>query len=225
MIILTGATGKLGGAIAERLIEKIPADQIGVSVRDPEKARSLADRGVRVRHGDFAEPATLTHAFEGATQVLVISSGASGEVALRFHRHAIEAARASGARRVLYTSHMGAGPTSLFPPMRVHAATEEMLLASGMAFTSLRTGFYADSGFMLLGDALATGEAAGPEDGPVSWTTHADLAEAIAIVLAEEGKLDGITPPLTASAALDLTDLAALASELTGRTIRRVTVG
>jgi len=46
-------------------------------------------------------------------------------------------------------------------------------------------------------------------DGKVSWTTHADLAEAAAIILAD-GRFDGPTPALTGSQALDLSDLANL---------------
>jgi NAD(P)H dehydrogenase (quinone) len=75
----------------------------------------------------------------------------------------------------------------------------------------------------LLGDALETGELAAPEDGPVSWTAHADLAEAAAVALTEES-LDGVTPGLTGSEAIDLAGVAAIASELTGCPIRRVVV-
>jgi uncharacterized protein YbjT (DUF2867 family) len=105
-----------------------------------------------------------------------------------------------------------------------HAATEASLQASGMAFTSLRNGFYAANGLMLMGDALQTGRLIAPQDGPVCWTAHADLAEAAAIALTDEGRLDGLTPPLTAAAALDLAGIAAIASDLTGRPITRVTV-
>jgi uncharacterized protein YbjT (DUF2867 family) len=58
----------------------------------------------------------------------------------------------------------------------------------------------------------------------VSWTAHADLAEAATIALTDEGRLDGITPPLTGPQALDVAGLAAVASQLTGRQITRVTV-
>jgi len=51
--------------------------------------------------------------FAGATQVQVISVNKLGETALSFHRAAIEAACAAGARRVLYTSHMSARLDSL----------------------------------------------------------------------------------------------------------------
>ena len=57
----------------------------------------------------------------------------------------------------------------------------------------------------------------------MSWTAHADLADAAAIALTEEGRLDGITPALTGPEALDFADIAAVAAELTGRRITRVT--
>src|ERR1039457_3579257 len=102
---------------------------------------------------------------------------------------AIQAAREAGAKRVLYASHMGSNAASPFAPMPDHAATEALLQASGMAFTCLRNGFYAASGLMLMGDALQTGRLIAPQDGPVSWTAHADLAEAAAIALTGEGRL------------------------------------
>ena len=222
MIIITGATGQLGRAVVERLLERLPATAIGVSVRDPQKAAELGKRGVRVRQGNFEDGASLKHAFEGASQVLIVSSNSAGENAVEQHRTAIEAARDAGARRILYTSHMGAGAASHFLPMRDHAATEALLQTSGVAFTSLRNGFYADNGLWLMGPAAQTGTLDAPADGPVSWTTHADLAEATAIILADEGRLDGITPPLTNTQALDLAGLAATASELTGRPIQRL---
>jgi uncharacterized protein YbjT (DUF2867 family) len=222
MIVITGGTGKLGSQVVEQLLRRVPAEQVGVSVREPGKAGGLAERGVRVRRGDFADPDSLADAFEGATQVLVVSTDATGEAALRQHVAAIDAARDAGAKRVLYTSHQGAADDSLFAPMPDHAATERHLAATGAAFTALRNGFYASTVPLLLGQARETGELVAPADGPVSWTAHADLAEAAAVILAGEGRFDGPTPPLTAPVALDLDDVAGLLGELTGRTIRRV---
>lgn len=224
MIVVTGATGPLGRAVVQHLLQRVPADQVGASVRDPAKAADLAARGVRVRRGDFAEPETLAAAFAGAAQVLVVSVDQLGAAARRLHRAAITAARAAGARRVLYTSHMGARADSPFAPARDHAAAEAVLAAGGAPFTALRHGFYAESALHLIGHGLEAGEIRAPEDGPVSWTARADLAAADAILLAEEGRLGGVTPPLTAPEAFTMTDLAAIASELTGREIRRVTL-
>ncbi|MBV9257749.1 MAG: SDR family oxidoreductase [Ktedonobacteraceae bacterium] len=223
MIIVTGANGQLGRMVVEQLLARVPAEQVGVSVRDPEKAQVLKERGVRVRRGDFNDPTSLTDAFEGASQVLIVSSNNSRETAVRQHHTAIDVARKVGARRIIYTSHMGSSPISPFSPMVDHAATEEALRASGVAFTSLRNGFYATSALMLLGNALQTGKLVAPEDGPVAWTAHADLAEVAAIALSEE-VLDGVTLPLTASEAIDLDGIVAIASELAHRPIQRIVV-
>ncbi|BDH05441.1 NAD(P)H-binding protein [Streptomyces seoulensis] len=224
MIIVTGATGQLGRLTVERLLDRVPAERVGVSVRDPGKAEGLAARGVRVRAGGFTDPDGLAHAFEGATQVLVVSVDEFGEEAVRLHRTAIEAAVKAGARRVLYTSHMGASPASRFQACRDHAATEDILRACGVPYTSLRNGFYASSALQFLGPALDSGRIALPEDGPVNWTAHADLAEAAAAILAHEGRYDGPTPPLTAPEALTFADLAPLAAGVTGRPFTRTTV-
>ncbi len=221
MIVVTGANGQLGRAVVEGLLTRLPANRIVASVRDPAEATGLAERGVHVRAGDFAKPDGLAAAFEDAEQVLVVSVDQIGETGRRLHRSAAEAARAAGARRVLYTSYMGTHADS---PLNDHADMEAFLAGAGMAFTSLRHGFYAESAFHLIGRGFDAGEIRAPEDGPVSWTARADLAEADAIVLADEGRLDGITPPLTAPEAFTMADLADIASELTGREIRRVTV-
>jgi NAD(P)H dehydrogenase (quinone) len=149
-------------------------------------------------------------------------SRSSRAAAIALHAAAIDAARAAGARRILYTGHQGASTDSLFAPMPDHAATERYLAETGTPFTSLRNGFYASTVPFLLGRALETGELVAPADGPVSWTAHADLAEAAATILAAEGTFDGVTPPLTAPDALDLDDIAGLLAKLTGRAIRRV---
>jgi uncharacterized protein YbjT (DUF2867 family) len=224
MIVVSGATGKLGSLVVEGLLGRVPAEQIGVSVRDPERADELAARGVRVRRGDFAEPSTLAGAFEGATQVLLVSVNAIGPEKVAQHRAAVDAAYAAGAKRVLYTSHQGAGAGSLFAPMVDHAATEAYLAELGSPFTALRNGYYADTIPLLFGRALETGELVAPADGPVSWTAHVDLAEAAVRVLTDEARFDGPTPPLTAPEVFDLEQVAAILGELSGRTVRRVVV-
>lgn len=222
MIVVTGVTGKLGSRIVDRLLERIPADQIGVSVRNTDQVPHLAAAGIRVRRGDYSDPGSLADAFEGADQVLLVSAGGTGHDAVQQHRTAIDAARDAGARRIHYTSHMGSAAGSLFAPMPDHAATEQHLAGIGIPYTSLRHGFYASTVPLLLGAALQTGELVAPADGPVSWTNHDDLAEADAIALVDEERLDGTTPALTAPEAHDLETIAGILSELAGRPIRRV---
>ena len=223
MIVITGATGALNGATVEHLLKLVPADRIGVSVRDTARAQHLAERGVRVRRGSYEDPAALLDSFEGAEQVLLVSSSDPGADQLALHRAGIEAALAAGARRILYTSHQSVGLDSPFLPARVHAATEALLADCGVAWTSLRNGFYAHSLDWLLGPWHETGVIAAPADGPVSWTDRADEAEAAAVILASERRFDGPVT-LTAQAAVTFGEIASTASELTGRDIQRVVV-
>ncbi|WP_371778920.1 NAD(P)H-binding protein [Streptosporangium subroseum] len=97
MIIITGGTGRLGSQIVDRLLDRVSADGVGVSVRDTGRAADLAARGVRVRRGDFTDPGSLADAFEGATQVLIVSTDQAGEAAIAQHVAAIDAARDAGA--------------------------------------------------------------------------------------------------------------------------------
>ncbi|WP_077797106.1 SDR family oxidoreductase [Streptomyces sp. JHA26] len=224
MIIVTGATGKLGRRTVERLLERVPADRVGVSVRDPHKAQDLADRGVRVRQGSFDEPASLVHAFEGAERLLLVSLDRTGQECVSGHRTAIDAAVKVGVRRILYTSQAGAAHDSRFQACRDHARTEDLLRATGLPWTALRNGFYAASALQFLESARHTGDIALPADGPVAWTGHDDLAEATASILAEEARFEGPTPPLTGLEALDFDTVAEIASQVTGRSFTRTVV-
>ncbi|SCG50784.1 NAD(P)H-binding protein [Micromonospora zamorensis] len=225
MLVVTGATGQLGSQIVDLLLDRLPPEAVGVSVRDVDKAAGLAERGVRVRAGDFTDPATLEHAFEGAEKVLIVSAAIRGAGALVANRAAVDAARAAGVKRILYTSHQAASRDSLFAPQPTHAAAEEHLAGLGVPFTALRNGFYASTLSYSIGAALETGQLVAPADGPVSWTAHSDLAEAAAIAMVEEGLLDGVTPALTAAEALDLEAVAGILTAITGRAITRVVLG
>ncbi|MDT0479229.1 NAD(P)H-binding protein [Streptomyces doebereineriae] len=98
-------------------MERVPADTIAVSVRDVRKAADLAERGVRVRVGDFTEPDSLKPAFEGAECVLVVSAAIRDGGAVTANSAAIDATRL-------------ALPPRSSPPQKVHAATEEHLKAA-----------------------------------------------------------------------------------------------
>ena len=223
MIVVTGATGKLGRLIVEELASRISPGMIGISVRDPEKAAEFQERGIRVRRGDFADPGSLRNAFEGASQLLIVSSNARafGGDPLAQHRAAIAAAKEAGVQRIVYTSQIASSNSSAFPPALDHAATETMLAESGLEWTALRNGFYADSALMFMGPDWQKGKIVAPADGRVAWTTHSDLAAAAAAILAGVKTFDGPTPPLTGSEALDLADLASVASSILGVPIAR----
>ena len=219
MIVVTGATGQYGRKVLESLLDKLPTSQVGVSVRDPDKASYLQAKGVRVRKADFKDPATLAASFDGAEQVLIVSANVLGEEAIRLHGNAIQAAKDAGVKRILYTSHQAASASSMVAFARDHAATETLLEASGIPFVSLRNGFYAESSLYQLGGIKETGKLRLPEDGPVSWTVRNDLAEVAVAALTDLNLFSGITAPLTASETLTFADIARLASEVLGREV------
>ncbi|MFD8429701.1 MULTISPECIES: NAD(P)H-binding protein [Streptomyces] len=220
MIVVTGATGGLGGATVEHLLERMPADRIGVSVRDAAKAQHLAGRGVRVRQGSYEDPVALRDSFDGAEQVLLVSGNDPAADMVGLHRNAVEAAVAAGARRILYTSQHGAVPGNPYRPSDIHIATEAILGDSGVPWTALRNGAYGPLD-EVLGPWRRTGVIARPADGPVPYTDRDDVAEATAVVLAGDRSFDGPVT-LTAPTAVTFDDLSRIASGLTGRTVERV---
>lgn len=222
MIIVTGATGILNGNTVDHLLQRLPPSHIGVSVRNPEHAQHLADSGVRVRRGSYDDPAALRHSFAGAKQVLLVSSNDVTADVITQHRTAIDAAREAGAERILYTSAHGTGFNTPYPPLAIHAATEQYLAESGVPWTALRNGFYGDLG-QLLGPWQTTGTIAKPADGPFSWVDRRDAGEAAAAILTSDSLIDGPVDLILPSP-VTLADFAAQASETTGRLVDRVVV-
>ncbi len=224
MIIITGATGQLNGKTVEHLLKLMPAKDIAVVVRDTAKAKRFKDVGIEVRRGDYAEPTSLPTAFEGADQLLLVSSNDPGADAVSLHRNAINAAVQAGVGRILYTSHQGAALDSPFLPARGHAETEKILAESGVAWTALRNGFYMHSLNRLMGQWRETERITVPADGRISWTSREDAAEAAARILASNGKYDGPTT-ITASAAPTFQVVAEIASEIVGRKVELEVIG
>ena len=183
---VTAASGQLGRLAVEALLERgvAPADVVAV-VRTPAKVADLAARGVRVRTGDYSDPASLVGAFDGVDRVLLISgSEPGGRVAQ--HTNVIEAARAAGVQRIAYTSLLRAD-TSGNPLAAEHKGTEEVLAASGVPFTLLRNGWYLENHTAQLGRYLQTGEILGAgHDGRISAAARADYAAAAATALLQE---------------------------------------
>ena len=103
-LLVTGATGKFGTKVVDKLLETVPASQLAVSVRKPEKAEGFRARGVEVRHGDFDYPETLDSAFAGIDCLLIISADGDNETRIRQHGKAVTAAEHAGVKFIAYTS-------------------------------------------------------------------------------------------------------------------------
>lgn len=186
-ILVTGATGKLGSLVVDALLETVSAQDVAVSVRDPEKADSLRVRGVDVRRGDFDDPDTLDKAFAGIDRLLIISTDGDTETRIRQHAAAVAAAQRANVGFIAYTSIANASESPIFLA-QVHRATEERIRNTGIPYSFLRNNWYLENETGSIQGVLAGAPwvtAAGA--GKVGWATRRDYAQAAAKVLAGEG--------------------------------------
>ncbi|WP_116952560.1 NmrA family NAD(P)-binding protein [Jiangella endophytica] len=189
MIVVTGATGRFGTVVVEDLIARVPAGEVAVVARDPEKARRFAERGVDVRRGDYDDRASLERAFAGADRLLFVSaSDTTPGVRPRQHSAIVAAAAAAGVGHVVYTSAITAEDGASF--LADHTTTERAIRDAGLTHTFLRNTFYTEELVPadLVAAAVKTGELAAPAIGqPLVTAPIADLALAASAVLTGAG--------------------------------------
>lgn len=213
-IAITGATGQLGQLVVQQLRGLVPADELVALVRTPAKAAGL---GIAAREADYVRAETLPAALDGVQTLLLISSNELGQ-RLAQHRNVIDAARAAGVKRIVYTSllHADRSPIGLAPE---HAQTEALVRASGLAYTFLRNGWYTENYTGSVKAAVGAGALIGSAGaGRISGATRDDYAAAAAQVLATPGH-DRKTYELAGDSAFTLADLAAEISRQTGKTL------
>ncbi len=214
-VVITEATGHLGRLVVEDLLASgVPAGEIVATGRSTGR---IADLGVRAVVADYDEPSTLEAAFAGADTVLLVSGSTPGSRVAQ-HTRAIEASRAAGVRRVVYTSAPKASgtPWTMSPD---HAATEDVLRASGLTWTILRNNWYHENYRSTLEQAAQTGTVlTSAGDGRVASASRADFAAAAAAVLTSDGH-DGRVYELTGDVAWTFDEFAAAASQVLGRPV------
>jgi NAD(P)H dehydrogenase (quinone) len=224
-VIVTGASGKVGRLVAENLMERLPPAELVLVTRHPEALRELAGRGADVRYGDFDDPASLPKAFAGGRRMLLVSTDAIGRRVAQ-HRAAIEAAAAAGVGHVVYTSHgkpLAGNPIGAIA--EEHGETEEILHDSGLAWTVLRFGSFAELQVQPAALAVAAGRlVTNVGDGRIVPVSRRDCAHAAAIVLTTDGH-GAKTYEITGPQAFSQSDLAALFAEVSGRSAKVVSVG
>jgi NAD(P)H dehydrogenase (quinone) len=217
-ILVTGATGQLGRLVIESLLKKVPAAQITAAVRNSASAAALASRGVDIRIADYAKPETLTTAFKGIDQVLLISSNALGQ-RLSQHRNVIDAAKAAGVKRLAYTSvlHADDSPLGL---AEEHRQTESAIRASGVPYILLRNGWYTENYAASIPTALAHSAFLGSAgEGRISSASRADYADAAAAALTSKQGQPGKVYELAGDEAFTLTQFAAEIAKQSGKSI------
>ena len=221
-IAITGASGHYGRLATDKLIAMGRARDLILITRTPAKLADRQRAGCDVRQGDFDRPDTLAHALRGADLMLLISGTRVG-ARVRQHRAAIDAAAAAGVRRTVYTSFINVEPDNPAIVTIDHRETEELIRASGMAWTFLRDAHYADAMILNAGPLfIATGvwltSTQGAREAMVWREDCVDCAVAVLTQPGHENQAYRISGPNRENFA----EVARMLSEATGRPIRLV---
>src|SRR5947209_10436068 len=175
-LLVTGATGRLGGRVARRLAAAGVEQRL--LVRDPSRAPQLARSSMA--QASFSDADAVRAGLDGVSVLLMVSAAESAD-RLDQHLTFVDAAAAAGVEHVVYTSFFGAAPDCTFTLGRDHYATEQRIRASGMRFTFLRDNFYVDFMPALAGpDGVIRGPAG---DGRVAAVAVDDVADVATAVL------------------------------------------
>ncbi len=211
---VTGATGHLGRlVVADLLARGVPAADVVALARTPDRA---ADLGVAVRHADYSDPTTLPAALAGVDALLLISGNELGR-RLTQHGAVIEAAKAAGVDRVVYTS-VARADTVANPLAPEHRGTEELLRDSGLPYTVLRNNWYFENHTGRLPQYLERGEVTGlSADAHMGAAARADYAVAAAAALLDPPRHGTVLE--LAGPGFTLAGLAAAITEVTGTTV------
>ncbi len=221
MILITGATGKLGGIVIDTLLKNhIPASQIAALVRDEQKGADLRDKGINIRLGDYDNKPSLDEAMKGIEKVLLVSGLDIGKVVAQ-HKNVVDAAKQAGVQCLAYTSNCLRDRNTLANRIMVtHFETEDYILASGLNYMIFRNVLYMESmALFLLGkDFMEKGIRLPAGDGRVSYALRSDEAEAIGNVLAGDDCSNRIYQ-FTNNQTYSFYDVADALSELSGKAV------
>ena len=211
---ITGATGQLGRLVIGKLKEKTDAGSIVTLVRNTEKAQDL---GVEAREFDYNKPETLAASLKGIDQLLLISGSDLGQRA-RQHANVVNAAKQAGVKRIVYTSLLHTGNTTV-SLAEEHQPTEKSVIESGIPYTILRNGWYTENHTSSISGVLAGGAVFGSAgNGKFSSAARADFAEAAVVVLTEAGH-EGKIYELAGDEAYTLAEYASEIAKQTGKNI------
>ena len=220
MILITGATGHLGTAVVQTLLQNTAADQIVALVRDESRASDFRAQGVRICVGDYDDTASLDAAMQGVERVLLIAS-TNEENRLEQHQNVIDAAKKAGVQCLAYTSRNLKDRAALTNAlMQGHFQTEDAIIQSGLSYALFRNALYMDTIPQFAGEkVMETGINLPTGEGKVAFALRSEMGEAIANWLLK-GECANAIYQLTGSRADSFGDVAAVLTELSGREVK-----
>jgi uncharacterized protein YbjT (DUF2867 family) len=217
-ILVTGATGNVGGALLQALAARgLPSR---AAVTRPGDARAPA--AVETVRFDFRDRSTFATAVRGCRGLFLLRPPAVSDVEETLNA-LVDVARREGVAQVVFLSVTGADRNRLVP----HHGVERHLASSPGAWTILRPGFFAQN----LGDAYRRDIA---EDdrillpagaGRVAWVDVRDVAEVAALAFADPDAHRGEGYTLVGPEAVSFAQVARVLSETLARPIRYEAVG
>ena len=217
-VLVTGATGTIGRDVAKILSKNGVSVRAGV--RDQAKARKLFGTDIALATFDFEDTASFSGALKGVEKVFLLPPLMPNqvEVANAF----VDAAKRAGVRHIVKLSAIGADASSPYTFGKWHAASDQHVRESGLAFTFLRPNSFMQN-FMNYFP---------PRDGTIylpwgngkaSFVDARDIAAVAAEALISAGH-EGKTYTVTGPAALGIAEVASILSEVAGREINYVDV-
>jgi uncharacterized protein YbjT (DUF2867 family) len=213
MILVTGATGTIGGEVVRQLAAR--GEKVRAMTRDPAKARVPA--GVEVVRGEFLDAESVDAALAGATAlflVAVLGPADSGRDA-----RLVERARTVGVRRIVKLSSIGTGDPDYGPFGTWHLPGEEALRAGGSEWTILRPSSFA-SNTLGWAEAVRAGRPVPgmTGDGRQGVVDPRDVSE-VAVEALTDPRHSGRTYTLTGPEAITVSDQAAEVAAVVGRPV------
>ncbi|MEU5819945.1 NAD(P)H-binding protein [Streptomyces sp. NPDC047803] len=178
MILVTGATGNIGSALLKEL-HACGAGPLRGLTRDA--SRAVFPEGVEAVEGDFAQPASLKPALQGVRSLFLVSRlGSDADI--------LEAARQAGVKHVVLVSSITVQTHPHLGPAGENRAVEQLLKASGMAWTILRPTQFASNALMWAASIRRHETVRVPYTETALPTIHpADIAAVARVALTEPG--------------------------------------
>jgi len=214
-ILVTGGTGRVGGAVVTELLKR-GADVRVLARKQPEAGKMPA--GVEVAIGDLLDPVSVEQAMQGVDKLFLLNAVVADELTQALIAYGI--AKRIGLKHMTYLSVFKVDQFRDVPHFASKLAVENALHEFGVPYTILRPGYYIQN------DAALKPALTGPGVYPMPIGTAGiavadvrDIAEAAAISLTDEGH-EGQTYDIVAPTMISGPGNAALWSKLLDKEIK-----